>query len=164
MTVEEVYELKGERKPFCYPTMISALNALYYDGRLDRLVTKVPFWPSGDAMRIWGDTAQLQSTHWFEWLTMALEAGYYGLMHYRMDGDPTQLPDHFVMVVGVRVWHDPIPGKVNDAGEPNAWTLRHELLISCSSTRTQAEFWLGLNELFEKKGGFNVMLARPAAA
>jgi hypothetical protein len=161
LTVQEIYDIKGEVRSFCHPTVQDVLGRLYWDGHLDRLITKVPYWSSGDAMRIWGDTAVLQADHWFAWVTMALEAGYYGLMHYNMDGNPGQLPDHFVMVCGARVWHDPIPGKLNDKGEPNAWTLRHELLISCSSTRTEPEFWLGIDELFEKRGGFNIMLARP---
>ena len=160
MTVEEIYtdvyeqELDKVRAP-SWIEMVRYLTKLYYDGELDRFITDTPYWSSNDAQRTFGDTFARQSSEWFKYVVMALDAGYYGLLNYSFDGKgPHSYPDHFVMVVGARAKSKKIRNKAG-------WRVEQSLLISCSSSKTKAEFWVTLGRLARDHGGFNIMLARP---
>lgn len=159
-TVEEIYTEVYEQdldqpKPLCWPEMALRLNRLYYKKELDRLIDSIPIWPTDDAMRSFGDGFAAQGHRWFKYVTMALDAGYYGIMMYNLQGDLSQMPNHFVLVCGARVRGRKIRNKA-------AWEMESQLLISCSSRRTADKaFWVALNDLAAKHGGFNILLARP---
>jgi hypothetical protein len=156
VSVDEVYRRKGEVSPFCWVTLLELLADSYWSGELDRLVSKVPFWPSPDGLRSFGDPGWLTNLEWFDYLRMGLDGGYYGLMNYSMEGDgPLALPDHFVMVVGARDREVPNP---NCAGSS---VILRELLISDSSSKREPEHWEDHLTLLREHGGYNVLLARP---
>jgi hypothetical protein len=156
ITVEEVYERKGEVKPFCWLTLLKLVGEAYWNGELDRLVEAVPYWPNPDSLRGFGDPSWLSNLEWFAYVRMGLDAGYYGLMNYNMDGiGPFGMADHFVLVVGARDHEVPNPHSEGST------LILHELLISDSSTRTPDEQWMDHLRLLRNHGGYNVMLARP---
>jgi hypothetical protein len=160
MSVADVYTLserhrKQKLSPFCWHSAYYTLHELLTMGRLDRLITKVPFWGDNDSRRYFGDPSWMQGGNWWDWVAMGVDAGYYGLMHYNMEGLGAEgLPNHYVMVVGAREVEVP-SGK--------GWFVQKELLISCSSSRTPVEpWWIAVQDLLRLHGGFNVVLARPA--
>jgi hypothetical protein len=156
ITVEAVYERKGETTPFCWLTLHKLIGEAYWNDELDRLITKVPYWPYGDALRGFGDPSWHRNLEWFEYVRMGLDAGYYGLMNLNMKGvGPFAMADHFVMVVGARDHEVPNP---NCKG--SSMVLK-ELCISDSSTRKPDLYWIDHLELLRNHGGYNVMLARP---
>jgi hypothetical protein len=160
-TVEEIYteiyeqEIDSVQAP-SWLCMIKYLTKLYYDKELDRLITDVPFWPSSNAQRTFGDGFVRQGYEWFKYVIMALDAGYYGIMNYSMaGGGPYSSPDHYVLLCGARSKSRKIKGK-------SGWKTENQLLISCSSRKTSKNaFWIELSKLSRDHGGFNIILARP---
>lgn len=143
---------EGKVAPFDYYAMCAALNQAEGEGLLERLVTGHPQWPVFEALGAWGAPAWLQSLEWFDYLTMALEAGYYGVTqvdqsHRGPLGDGT---NHWVLLCGVR--------NLPPAGT-GAYTT--EVLVSNSAGSSPAEEWVGHNTFLRDWGGFNVFLARP---
>jgi hypothetical protein len=84
---------------------------------------------------------------------MAIDAGYYGLttVNFAKAG---QAPDHFVLLAGVRKWLE--------EREDGSGTYHPEVLVSCSARSTPALEWVSASEFLKQRGGFNLLLARPA--
>lgn len=139
-SVEEIYERKGETTPFCWLTLHNLLGQAFWNGELDRFVSRVPYWSSPDTCRGFGNPSWLSNLEWFDYVRMGLDGGYYGLMNYNMKGvGPFAMADHFVMVVGAREREVPNPHSEGST------VVMKELLISDSSTRRE-------HELFEANG------------
>ena len=156
VSVEEIYRRKGETSPFCWLTLHRVAGEALWNGELDRFVSRVPFWPSPDGLRCFGDPGWLNNLEWFEYVRMGLDGGYYGLMNYSFDGGgPLATADHFVMVVGAREREVPNPNAEGCS------VVIKELLISDSSTKRPAEHWEDHLQILKEHGGYNVMLARP---
>jgi hypothetical protein len=158
VTVEEVYKRKGEIKPFSWHSLHKVVGEAFWNGELDRFVSKTPFWPNPDALRGFGDPGWMSNLEWYDYVRMGLDGGYYGLLNYNMDGGgPFAMSDHFVMVVGAREREVPNDATPNSTGT----VILRELLISDSSTRREGLYWVDHWKMLRENGGYNIMLARP---
>lgn len=158
-SLEEVYAKlhpAGKPQSFSWSDMSSALQTARYETKkVDRYITRTPFWPSWDPQRAWGDPAWTQSMEWREWLTMAFEAGFYAIAQVAAVHEPMKFEtDHWVLYCGTRTKWD---------GPPNARRSgEFQLLVSDSGRTKPHEAWFGLAEHLKERGGFAVMLARPS--
>lgn len=158
ISIEEVYAKlhpKGKPYAFSHPDMASALRSAQYDLKLvDRYITRTPMWPVWDAMRAWGDAAWSQSMDWREWITMAFDAGYYGIAEVRHTHEPMKFTtDHWVLYCGTRTkWDGPFGAR---------GTGKFELLVSDSGRTKPHEQWFEIGEHLVQRGGFAAMLVRP---
>lgn len=88
---------------------------------------------------------------------MALDAGYYGLCAVSSEAKgPLSEIDHWVLLCGHRSYEVPL------AHLEGARRLQQELLVSSSSTLHPTEEWVEVGPFLRERGGFNVLLARPA--
>lgn len=172
ITVAEVYERfqrDGKVEAFSWSETRSALIKAQWQGLLDRVIDTVPIWPIRvDAHLIWGLPAWSMGQQWFSYVRMALDAGYYVTAAVDLDkaGPITEKagkrlvtePDHYVMIVGAREREEPIE---LDSGTKGARILQ-EVLVSCSSTKTPDEEWVEARGFLRERGGYNVLMARPA--
>ena len=161
-TVPEVYEFcfKGEPKSFHWDAMCTALHEAEREGLIDRLVMDVPIWPweLHSSFCEWGLHGSLQGLAWFNYVQMAVDAGYYAMALVDADkkGPFGGGTNHWIMLVGTRqrrVLHPTLP----------VATIHNEVLVSCSSRRTPAEEWVGQGPFLSERGGFNLLLARPTS-
>ncbi len=163
LDVHVVYSaLIGEVKSIGFLDMERALNAARGEGLIDRLITAMPLWPAD--VPAWtmafGLPSWYQGLHWFAYVRLALDAGYYAIacVDHGRHGPFAGGPDHWVLLVGVRDrWEEKTDsdGNLYEVGQ-------HELLVSCSSTSTPDEEWVEAHDFLRDRGGFNLLLARPA--
>lgn len=165
-TVGEVYEtyLDGKVGSFHWATMRDALYTAESRGILDRVIADVPVWPwrIHEPFCEWGFHAGYMSLAWFRYVSMAIDAGYYGLamVDIHKKGPFGGGTNHWVMICGARIRRSPIEAdKPEDAVN---WRYDDEVLVSCSSTRTPDEEWVDAGKFLNERGGFNLLLARPA--
>jgi hypothetical protein len=157
--VQEVYErvVTGEderRRGLTWPGMQRALSEAASQDLVDRVINDVPSWPAYPGHMVHGSPGWLTSTAWFRYVAMALDAGYYGLLGESSDGaGPLKETDHWVLLVGARATWKP-------AAVAGARSLCTEILTSCSR---RGENWFEAAEYLKRRGGFNVLLARPTA-
>lgn len=159
LTLEEVYDRlkEGQREPFSYPTMRTALYEAKSRGLLHRIVTEHPMWFSYfDGPGNFGQPSWMMALEWSHYVRMAIEAGYYPVCEVNMAGNgPLSTNDHWLMIVGIREKH-----AKNKAVE-GAWDIDEEVLVNCSSRCTPDEQWTKCREFLTKHGGFNCFLAKP---
>jgi hypothetical protein len=162
-SVPEVYASFMEGKPgsFHWATMRDALQTAEGWGLLERVLAEVPLWP-------WSLHAPFtefslhggyQSLAWFHYVTMAMDAGYYGLglVDIHQKGPFGGGANHWIMICGARTRREPLVGIPGNR-------IINEVLVSCSSTRTPDEEWVEPGKFLTERGGFNLLLARPARA
>jgi hypothetical protein len=161
LSVSEVYEHRGGVKSLSYWDMRQALFDAQAAGLLDRVIDDHPLWVADKhvAHLTWGVPGWCQNLAWFGYVRLAIDAGYYPItqvVHGR--GGSDHAPDHWIMLVGARERREErtLPG-----GETYG-AIEHEVLVSCSSTTTPAEEWVIERDFLHERGGFNVLLARPA--
>jgi hypothetical protein len=157
VSVKEVYALRTrEPKAFSHYDMYHALKDAMGRGALDRFISDAPTWVGPSSKRCFGDASWENALKWFDWVRMGLDGGYYGIMNYNFKGcGPGSDPDHVVLVVGAR--------RVRVELKNAAFRLDNQLLISCSSTVTEPEFWIDVRKLLMVHGGYNLFLARPSS-
>jgi hypothetical protein len=135
--------------------MKKAVIAAGVEGMFDRHVTAVPVWPSSffELTMTFGPDVAVQE--WWDYFVMALDAGYYGFAQVdfkRRGRDDGPGSDHWVLLVGARQISPAGPGLV-----------RQEVLVSCSAKSSPDEEWVGMQDFLKWRGGYNLILARPAA-
>lgn len=158
-SVEDAYrQFSPEQKPLSYHGMLEALHKARQSNLIDRLIHRVPCWPGRtDAVRMWGDPAWCSNLPWFDYIRMALDAGYYGIAQVSHDREgPMHDGDHWVLICGCREMLRRVSEKCS--------AIDQEILVSCSSTKTPDEEWVEVREMLQKRGGYNCLLARPASA
>lgn len=156
VTPAEVYplcEIDPAKQDISFERMRQALHDAKHRGDFDRINIDSPEWPQRIAsMRTYGSASWTQAMDWFNYVRMAFDAGYYALanvQHAKQGG----APDHWVLLAGAReVYPDGDKGGV----------IHQQVLVSCSARSTPDEEWVEVREFLEKRGGFNVYLARPA--
>jgi len=152
-----VAELLNDKDSVGYFDTRTALEIAHNEGLLDRVVTDMPMWVERIGKAAWGHPSWANSMAWFEYVQMAIDAGYYALASISFDGGgPLVDTDHAVLICGVKQWIEPHP-TVEGAGR-----YMHSILVSCSAKSSPAEYWIDAEKFLTEFGGFNVMLARPA--
>ena len=166
LSIGETYESynNGKIGSFHWSSMRDALWTAESRGILDRVITDVPVWPwsINQPFCEWGMHAGFMSIAWFHYVSMAIEAGYYGLalVDIHKKGPFGGGTDHWVLVCGARVRRVPMENSKPDDTHVD-YRIDNEILISCSSTRTADEEWVGPGKFLTERGGFNLLLARP---
>jgi len=162
--VQSIYASLGKdpaKDSFAGPEMYDALEKLLSAGAIDRLVTDIPWWVPWKSSSFFGAPAWEISLEWFQYVRMAIDAGYYGVapVVHQKNG-PLECPDHWVLIAGARV----VEEEIIREGKRLGATLRTELLISNSSTTSPAvpEEWVRVGEFLKHWGGYNLFLVRPS--
>jgi len=141
---------EGKIESFSWWDMRQALFNAQAHGWIDRLVDDVPFWPMHAPSAMFGAPAWNMNLAWFSYIAMAIDAGYYGATAVTSQKDgPFGASDHWILICGARFnWKNRVG--VN------------EILVSCSSRATPDVEWVGELDFLKQRGGFNVLLFRPA--
>lgn len=161
LEVSDVYakfQRDGKIEPFSHMEIKQACYRAQADGRLDRLITDVPRWPAPDSLIAFGEGSWMRSLEWFQYIRMAIDAGYYALCAVNSEAGGPFHPastDHFVMLVGARTREDWPEGQ-------KFGRMHQELLVSCSSTSRPSSGWVAVHDFLRDRGGYNAILARPA--
>ncbi len=157
--VGDVYERfrGGKCESFHWHAMRTALWEARSAGLVDRIVTDVPMWPANvpDMAAAWGWHSGYQSLAWASYVEMAVDAGYYGIamVDVHKKGAHGGGTNHWVMLCGSRERTEPM--------SDGAAEIKNEVLVSCSSSTTPDEEWVGVQDFLRERGGFNVLLVRP---
>lgn len=164
LTVGEVYDrTRPEDRSFCRPIFESLLMIAKIEGLLDRLILDVPIWFQRKATMSFGLQGHMAFTEWFSYVRMAIEAGYYGICEVSFDqeGPQGKYPpetDHVVLICGVREVQIPLE-TMKGCSRTDC-----EILVSCSARSSPDEEWVEVQSFLSNRGGYNIMLARPAGA
>jgi hypothetical protein len=155
LSVPETYERFitsrfGKLQSFCWENIVDALNDAERKGLADRAVVQVPIWPIDTQWMTWGLVGANQYFAWQAYLRMAFDAGYYAIAGISIDGKGAAAygPDRWVLLCG---WRPSPEGTVLD-----------EILVSCSARHPEGR-WVKSRDFLQQQGGYNVLLARPAA-
>ena len=168
VSVQEAYqELLEFEEPRAatWSQMSKAARRASRQGFLSDCITKVPLWPPKRPDTLtWGLDAALQSSHWNNYIKMALQGGYAGIAHVDMHREGGPLTNHWLAIVGWRHseetdWCGKGPDEGGDVRKVTSHTS--ELLLSCSARQTNDEEWIEVSDFLETMGGFNVILAKP---
>lgn len=147
----------GEIKALSWECMRRTLYEASSAHLIDRFIEEVPSWHIYEGHRQWGNPSWLQNLAWFKYVSMAVDAGYYGLCSIDSDAKgPGSEHDHWVLVCGARELSVP------HATVKGAASIETEILVSCSS-KHPAGRWFRARDFLRTRGGFNVLLFRPAA-
>lgn len=113
----------------------------------DRIIDTPCEWPWTRHFGDFGWPAKFESIPWFNYVRMAIDAGYYGLcmVDFKKQGGPEA--NHWVLLCGART-EGCVIGK----------TITGEVLASCSVT---GETWYEAAWFLEKMGGYRVLFVRP---
>jgi len=153
--VASVYDelLGGDRTPLTWNRVCAALWTALRNGRVDRIIEDVPLWPDRPCHLTFGAPSWAMSGAWFNYVRMAVDAGYYAIAEVAMrGGGPIVMTDHWLLIAGAR--EVPPPG--------GSGLIAQDVLISCSSRSRPDEEWIDAGTFLRERGGFNVILARPA--
>lgn len=160
MKVDHVYASRrdGKVSPFSYQCMRDFLFDRQSLSKIDRFILEIPHWDYPQSLMPFGNVSWLNSTAWFNYVRMGIDAGYYGIAFVRYDKKGTTHPiisDHIVLVCGVRDRCVTIPEL------KGASVINHEILISCSAKNTDNEEWVVASDFLRDRGGYNIILVRP---
>lgn len=160
LSVQEVYDNLNEGKVdgFTYHDMRKVLHRGLSEGHFDRLIIDVPHWNCHDCYAHFGTPSWQQNLAWFNYIRMAMEAGYYAVASVSYDKlGPLHPTDHVVLFCGTRSVYKP-----HETME-GCGSIIPQVLISCSARSSPDEEWVNvLDDLLKKRGGFNCFLVRPA--
>jgi hypothetical protein len=154
ISIERVYnELVGKRETISHHEMRRLLRVAA-PGLADRLIEDPAEWRSATAasMAAFGRPADYESLAWFNYVRMAVDAGYYGLAQVdfaRQGGRARGGPAHWVLICGART-----------KGAVTGEVLTGEVLVSCSA-RNPAGEWIEARTFLRDCGGYNVLFVRP---
>lgn len=160
LSLVEAYAVVKERpSSFSLEDMAQALAVLQDRGVFDRVVDEAPCWVQHihPAHASFGFTALSQAPMWYDYVRLAMDAGYYGLctMSYEpvtsKPGDTYLSTNHWVVINGCRFHWEPVEGVSASRGV-------EEIRVSCSN---KGDYWMPVREFARLHGGMNVLLARP---
>lgn len=152
MTVEEVYK-RFDTKGVTSHHEMSRLLRCAAGKEADRIVEDPAEW-GRSYLRAFGQPGWLHSLSWFNYVRMAIDAGYYGLctVDFKKQGGPDT--DHWVLICGART-------KGCVTGE----LITGEVLVSCSARSSgMKDEWVDVRDFLRDRGGFDVLFVRPALA
>lgn len=145
------HRLRKDAEAFTFHDMRQALWSA--GGMLDRIVEETPIWvPCRWPRAPWGIPGPDLVPHWFGYLRMAVDAGYYGLaeVHHAGGGYPEET-DHWVLLCGAREVEPP----------PGGGAILQQVLVSCPASSPEGR-WVDAGDLLLKHGAYSALLARPA--
>jgi hypothetical protein len=133
---------------FSWPAMSEAIGLAEHLGLVDRVINDVPIWPTYEGHMTFGSCGWQAAPEWHRYVTMAIDAGYYGIASIHMaGGGPFVGNDHAVLLVGARFrWADRVGVR--------------EVLVSCSARHPDGR-WIEVGDFLRQHGGYNVHLVRP---
>jgi len=154
MTVPEVYEFKGDVCCIGIGEMQRMLRVAAIYKKADRFIEDPARWAGHTTYEAFGRPGHLDYLSWFNYVRMAIDAGYYGLAQVdfaRTGGRAKGGTDHWVMICGART-----EGTVIDK------KLTGEVLVSCSARSTGVkDEWVEAQDFLKNRGGYNILFARP---
>lgn len=120
LSVSDVYARlnKDEQRGFSYMGMYYALYQAMSEGLATHIVADVPTWDRPASTMLFGNPGWCSNLAWFRYVTMAIQAGYYGLAavaHDRTGPLSPTVGDHWVLICGART--RTVPAKME-----GAWT------------------------------------------
>lgn len=145
---------KGDTKSFSYSAMTHSLFEAQARGLIEDFIHRVPFWNRPEAFMQYGTVGWMVANEWFDYIKIALLAGYYGLAPVDSFGRGGEI-DHWVLIKGFRVREIPVKGN------PKARKIIKDLLISDSSTQRPDLRWIQVSRFLKKHGGYNAILVKP---
>lgn len=151
-----LFDRKNAPAAYEHFSMKETLTGLYYQKEaLIHIVMEPPVWLPGHSFELWkGLPAISMSLEWFAYITMAIQAGYYGIASVSHNGEGRH-SDHFIMIAGVK-------NEVHYDDESRTCGVhKNFLLIRDSSLAHEPEYWLEVGTYLEYYGGFNTFLAKP---
>src|SRR4051812_10886851 len=118
----------------------------------DRIITASAEWPDeGPWRKSFGRPAELEYLAWFNYVRMAIDAGYYGIACVNYDGSQAIgefETNHWVLIRGART-----------EGAVNGKVMTGEVLVSCSAGRLNG--WHEAKQFLKHKGGYDLLFVRP---
>jgi len=117
-------------------------------------VLEMPYWTvQHPDMQAWGAAAWMSSLAWWNYLAMAVEAGFYAATVVDLNqGGPGSAVNHWVVLAGVRkLW----------TGSVDASTGQYEVLVSSPARPEPVEEWVEVSNFLRRRGGYYLNLARP---
>ncbi len=153
--VPAVYEVcREDLEAFSHSTMTDSLFNAKAHGLIEDFIYTVPIWPHPGAYMMWGSTGWSMSGEWFDYIKVAILAGYYALAPVDAFGKGIDV-DHWVMIKGYRIREIPIKG--NKAAK----RISKDILVSDSSVQRPDLKWIQASTFLKKHGGYNAILVRP---
>jgi hypothetical protein len=155
--VMEVYNRynKGKIEAFSHVAFKDLIHQAESEGLISHYIYDVPHWHVWQGHQVFGSPAWCQNLQWFNYICMAIQAGYYGMASISMDGKGAYVdPDHFVLICGARevsIPHETMEGCFN---------LRPEILVSCPARHVEG-VWFPVLDFLKNQGGFNAYLVKP---
>lgn len=152
VTVPQVYERHDGAGSINRPEVVKILSWATGDGLIDHFVYAIPYWKNTPPMmQWWGETTWWSTIEWFDYVAVAMRAGYYAVafVDFSKKGPLGDGADHVVLLCGARE-------RRGDRGE-----VIPEVLVSCSARSSPDEEWVSAREFLRQRGGYNVVLARP---
>lgn len=151
--LEQVYEIAQKKDAISGFEMPRLLYCAMKDGLADRVIDVPAEWQShGKHWRSFGRPAYMESLAWFNYVRMAIDAGYYGLATVdfkRKGGIDT---DHWVLICGARTM--PIT---------NGGRITGEVLVSCSARNSgMQDEWVDARDFLQYRGGYDILFVRPS--
>lgn len=157
LEVQEVYDrLVGKVRSLEKGEMQRLLRVAAMYGLADRFIEDAAEWRtfSSWSHRSWGTPAWFESLAWFNYVRMAIDAGYYGLamVNHARAGVDSHGTDHWVMICGARCFEI----KSGD-------TITGEVLVSCSARSSgMRDEWVEARDFLQHRGGYDLLFVRPA--
>lgn len=152
VSIEEAYKLKGKQEAIRRGEMARLLRVAISHGLADRMIEDAAQFQSNS--RHWpsfGNPAHLESLAWFNYVRMAIDAGYYGIATVDINKSGGFDTNHWISICGART-HGAISGQA----------ITGEILINCSARTTPDLEWAEVREFLRLRGGYDLLFVRPS--
>lgn len=150
MEAAAVYEAFSSKGITSHGEMARCIRCAAIYGKADRMIDTHAEWSSQQPFRQFGSPSVLEYVPWFNYVRMAVDAGYYGLAEVDYDGSvPQYETNHWVLICGART-----------GGVVTGEIIGGEILVSCSAGRLNG--WHDAREFLKSRGGYDLLFVRPA--
>lgn len=127
--------------------MARCLRCAAMYGHADRILDVHAEWDYRTGCDAFGHPAYFQYLPWFNYIRMAIDAGYYGVAMVNYEGTGEPETNHWILVCGART-----------EGTVSGKTITGEVLVSCS---VRGEKWYEARHFLKQMGGYDTLLVRP---
>jgi hypothetical protein len=148
LDVPELYERFGSKGLTNRHEMARCLRCASSYGLADRIIDEPAEWPSYRYMHSFGSPAVHEALCWFNYVRMAIDAGYYGVAMVDWDANGGPETNHWVLISGART-----------KGSVNGEVMTGDVLVSCS---VRGERWVEAREMLRTMGGYDALFVRPS--